>query len=239
VELQLLILIPGAVVFLLTIVPLLVYAERKVSALIQDREGPNRVHLEINGVRLTPKGLLQPLADAIKLIFKEDLIPAKADKFLFALAPVIAVVPNAAAFCVIPFGNRIGEVDLQVADANAGILIILAMTGISVYALALGGWAANSKYPLMGGVRATAQVISYEIALGLALLSVLMTAGTLDLQEIVRGQASSFLDWNICKQPLAFVLLLVAGFAEITANPSTCPKPSPSSSVAITRNTAA
>lgn len=226
-ELQLLILIPGAVVFLLTIVPLLVYAERKVSALIQDREGPNRVHLEINGVRLTPKGLLQPLADAIKLIFKEDLIPAKADKFLFALAPVIAVVPNAAAFCVIPFGNRIGEVDLQVADANAGILIILAMTGISVYALALGGWAANSKYPLMGGVRATAQVISYEIALGLALLSVLMTAGTLDLQEIVRGQASSFLDWNICKQPLAFVLLLVAGFAENNRQPFDMPEAEP------------
>ena len=220
-------------VVLLQVVPLLVYAERKVSAFIQDREGPNRVHLSIKGVPVMPRGLMQPLADAIKLMFKEDLMPTKADKFLFMLAPVVAVVPNAAAFCVIPFGDRLvieslgWDINLQVCSANAGILVILALSSLAVYALAFGGWAANSKFPLMGGVRATAQIISYEIALGLALISVLMTAGTLDLQKIVLSQAHSFTDWNVFSQPLAFLILFVAAFAENNRLPFDLPEAEP------------
>jgi NADH-quinone oxidoreductase subunit H len=220
-------------IVLLQVVPLLVYAERKVSAFIQDREGPNRVHLTIKGVPVMPRGLLQPLADAIKLMFKEDLMPTKADKFLFMLAPVLAVVPNAAAFCVIPFGDRfmiesLGlDINLQVCSANAGILVTLALSSLAVYALAFGGWASNSKFPLMGGVRATAQVISYEIALGLALISVLMTAGTLDLQKIVLSQAHSFADWNVFSQPLAFLILFIAAFAENNRLPFDLPEAEP------------
>lgn len=216
-----------AAVALLQIVPLLVYAERKISAFIQDREGPNRVHLEIGGIRVLPKGLLQPLADAIKLIFKEDIVPNRADKFLFFLAPALAVVPNAAAFCVIPFGNRIYEYDLQVSSANAGVLVVLAFSSLAVYALAFGGWAANSKFPLMGGLRASAQIISYEITLGLAIISVLLTAGTIDLQEIVRLQAQGFSHWNVFSQPLAFVLLVVAAFAENNRLPFDLPEAEP------------
>lgn len=218
---------------LLQVVPLLVYAERKISAWIQDREGPNRVHLTIKGVAVMPKGLLQPLADAIKLMFKEDMVPARADRFLFMLAPVLAVVPNAAAFCVIPFGDNwviasMGwDINLQVSNANAGILVTLALSSLAVYALAFGGWAANSKFPLMGGLRATAQIISYEIALGLALISVLLTAGTLDLQEIVHNQAHSFTDWNMFKQPLAFFILFVAAFAENNRLPFDLPEAEP------------
>lgn len=211
---------------LLQVVPILVYAERKISAFIQDREGPNRVHFTIGGNRIPflPRGYLQPLADAIKLAFKEDTVPAKADRFLFALAPVIAVVPNAATFCVIPIGNRVGEFDLQVSNANAGVLVVLALSSLAVYALAFGGWAANSKYPLMGGLRATAQVISYEVTLGLALISVLITAGSIDLQTIVHRQAGSFLDWHIFSQPLAFLLLLIAAFAENNRLPFDLPE---------------
>jgi NADH-quinone oxidoreductase subunit H len=218
---------------LLQVVPVLVYAERKLSAFIQDREGPNRVHLSIKGIPIMPKGLLQPLADAIKLMFKEDLVPTRADKFLFMLAPVVAVVPNAAAFCVIPFGDNwviegLGlEINLQVCSANAGILVTLALSSLAVYALAFGGWAANSKYPLMGGIRATAQVISYEIALGLALISVLLTAGTLDLQQIVRDQSHSLFDWNVFSQPVAFIILFIAAFAENNRLPFDLPEAEP------------
>lgn len=230
---------------LLGVVPLLIYLERKISAFIQGREGPNRVHLSIGGQAITPRGILQPLADAIKLIFKEDAVPARADRFFFFMAPWVAVVTNAATFCVIPFGSRIQitedtpvlgsllgamEINLQVADANAGILVILALSSLAVYALAFGGWSANSKYPLMGGLRATAQVISYEITLGLALVSVLLTAGTLDLQEIVQRQAAGsygILSWNVFTQPLACLLLVIAAFAENNRLPFDLPEAEP------------
>lgn len=217
----------AAMIGLLQIVPLLVYFERKISAWIQDRVGPNRVHLEIQGMAIGPRGILQPLADAIKLAFKEDTIPDRADRFLFLLAPALAVVPNGAAFCVIPFSNRWGEWDIQVSSASGGILVIMALSSLAVYALAFGGWASNSKFPLMGGMRATAQVISYEITLGLALVAVLMVTGTLDLQQIVRDQAHSYSDWLVFRQPLAFVLLTIAAFAENNRLPFDLPEAEP------------
>lgn len=212
---------------LLQVVPLLVYLERKISAWIQDREGPNRVHLSYKGIPIGPRGILQPLADAIKLMFKEDAVPERADKFLYFLAPALAVIPNGAAFCVIPFSNRLGEWDMQVSSAAMGILVILAFSSLAVYALAFGGWASNSKFPLMGGLRASAQVISYEIALGLSILSVLLIANTLNMQEMVHQQAHSFWDWNIFKQPLAFVLLVISAFAENNRLPFDLPEAEP------------
>src|SRR3972149_3370878 len=157
----------------LTTVPILVYLERKISAGIQGRIGPNRVG---------PLGLLQPFADAVKFIFKEDIIPAKADKFLYVVAPLIAFIPPALAFAVIPFGNKMEvggyTVNLQLADLNIGVMFILAVLGMSVYGIAFGGWASNNKYSLMGGLRSSAQMIAYEITLGLSIIAVIMMAGS-------------------------------------------------------------
>jgi NADH-quinone oxidoreductase subunit H len=182
----------------MTLAPMLVMAERRICAAIQNRIGPNRVG---------PMGLLQPLADVIKLLFKEDLIPDRADRTLFSLAPLLAFAPAAIAFIAIPVGR-----DLQVADLNVGVLYVLAITSLGVYGISFGGWASNSKYSLLGGIRSSAQIISYEISMGLAIVSVLMIAGNVHLGSIVEWQAKN--GWIIFYQPLAFIIFLVAAFAE-------------------------
>lgn len=183
---------------IMTLAPMLVMAERRICAAIQNRVGPNRVG---------PMGLLQPLADVIKLLFKEEIIPDRADRTLFSLAPLLAFAPAAISFVAIPVGR-----DLQVADLNVGVLYVLAITSLGVYGISFGGWASNSKYSLLGGIRSSAQIISYEIAMGLAIVSVLMISGNIHLGSIVEWQAEN--GWIIFYQPLAFIIFLVAAFAE-------------------------
>lgn len=211
---------------LLTAVPILVYLERKISAYIQDRIGPNRIG---------PVGLLQPVADAVKAIFKEDIVPDHVDKLLYVLAPVLAFLPPALAFAVIPFGHsiRVSDrlIELVLAPANAGVLFLLAIASVGVYGICFGGWASNNKWSLLGALRSSAQMISYEIPLGLAFVSVLMMSGTLDLARIVEQQSGYYLGfipaWNICTQPLAFVIFLVAAFAETNRLPFDLPECEP------------
>ena len=153
---------------------IMIYAERRVSAFMQGRLGPNRVG---------PKGLLQPIADGIKFLMKEDIIPAGVDKPVYLLAPAMLLIPALMTFAVIPFGASITlfgrNIPLQVADLNVGILYVLALTSIGVYGLVLAGWSSNSKYPLIGGLRSSAQLISYELAMGLAIVSIVLLAGSL------------------------------------------------------------
>src|SRR4030095_15491470 len=186
------------------------WLERKQSAIIQDRIGANRA--SILGWRLM--GLFHPLADAIKMFTKEDLVPAGADKALHTLAPAFSVFFPLAAFAVIPFGDRLilGDrvIELQVAKIDVGLLYIFAMLSLGVYGVILAGFASRSNYALLGGLRASAQMISYEIALGIAIAGIIMVYGTLDLQELVRGQGRSIGGWiplwGIVVQPLAFLI---------------------------------
>ena len=204
------------VVFAATMLGVLVmiYAERRVSAFMQDRVGPNRVG---------PKGVLQPIADGIKFLMKEDLVPEKVDKPIFILAPAILLIPALMTFAVIPFGSSINlfgrEIALQVADVNVGVLYILALTSISVYGIVLAGWSSNNKYSLLGGLRSSAQLISYELAMGLAVVSIILLAGSLRLNDIITDQQGSFLSWNIFRQPLAFLIFLIAVYAETNRLP--------------------
>jgi NADH-quinone oxidoreductase subunit H len=193
---------------------IMIYAERRVSAFIQGRLGPNRVG---------PQGIFQPLADGIKFLMKEDIIPAGVDKPIFILAPAILLIPALMTFAVIPFGSDITlfgrQIPLQVADVNVGILYILALTSIGVYGIVLAGWSSNSKYSLLGGLRSSAQLISYELAMGLAVVSIILLSGSLKLNDIVGDQQGHFLSWNVFKQPLAFLIFLVAVFAETNRLP--------------------
>jgi NADH-quinone oxidoreductase subunit H len=192
----------------------MIYAERRVSAFMQDRVGPNRVG---------PKGVLQPIADGIKFLMKEDLVPEKVDKPIFILAPAILLIPALMTFAVIPFGSSINlfgrEIALQVADVNVGVLYILALTSISVYGIVLAGWSSNNKYSLLGGLRSSAQLISYELAMGLAVVSIILLAGSLRLNDIITDQQGSFFSWNIFRQPLAFLIFLIAVYAETNRLP--------------------
>lgn len=196
----------------------LTWMERKVAAHIHVRLGPFRVG---------PHGVLQPLADTIKLMFKEDIVPYKADKWLFWLAPFFAMVPAFAVYAAIPFGDKITipvinkEVTLYISDMNVGILYILAIGGMSVYGLILGGWASNSKYAVMGGVRSSAQMISYEIALTFSCIAVVMLSNSLSLLDIVNSQKGL---WNIVYQPLGFIIFLIAALAEINRIPFDLPE---------------
>ena len=204
------------VVFAATMLGVLVmiYAERRVSAFMQDRVGPNRVG---------PKGVLQPLADGIKFLMKEDLVPERVDKPIFILAPAILLIPALMTFAVIPFGSSINlfgrEIALQVADVNVGILYVLALTSISVYGIVLAGWSSNNKYSLLGGLRSSAQLISYELAMGLAVVSIILLAGSLRLNDIITDQQGSLFYWNIFRQPLAFLIFLIAVYAETNRLP--------------------
>ena len=193
---------------------IMIYAERRVSAFIQGRLGPNRVG---------PQGIFQPLADGIKFLMKEDIIPTGVDKPIFILAPAILLIPALMTFAVIPFGSDITlfgrQIPLQVADVNVGILYILALTSIGVYGIVLAGWSSNSKYSLLGGLRSSAQLISYELAMGLAVVSIILLSGSLKLNDIVGDQQGHFLSWNVFKQPLAFLIFLVAVYAETNRLP--------------------
>ena len=189
-------------------------AERRISAFMQDRLGPNRVG---------PKGILQPIADGIKFLMKEDIIPTAAVKPIYILAPAMLIFPALMTFAVIPFGQTVTlfgkQIALQVADVNIGILYIFALTSVGVYGLVLAGWSSNSKYPLLGGLRSSAQLISYELAMGLAAVSVIMMAGSLELNDIVAAQQGELFSWNICRQPLAFLIFLIAVYAETNRLP--------------------
>ncbi len=196
----------------MSLVPLLVWAERRVSAWIQDRVGPNRVG---------PLGLLQPVADVIKLLFKEEIVPARADKVLYALGPLLAFAPAALAFTAIPVGRG-----LAVCDMSVGVLFVITATSLAVYGISFGGWASNNKFSLLGGLRSSAQIISYEIAMGLALVSVLMTSGSVSATEIAESQVG-ILSWNIFRQPLAFVIFFVSAFAENNRLPFDLPECEP------------
>ena len=196
---------------LLVSVTFLVLMERKVIAWAQSRLGP---------MRAGPYGILQALADPIKLILKEDITPAKADKYVFTLAPIMSLVPALVAFAVIPFGP---EPFYYISDINVGLLFILSVTSIGVYGIILGGWASNSKYPLLASLRASAQLISYEIAVTMTLVSVILTAGTLSLVGIVEAQLESGI-WFGFIQPVAFALVFIGGLAETNRVPFDLPE---------------
>ncbi len=192
-------------------VTFLVLMERKVIAWAQSRLGPMRVG---------PQGILQAIVDPIKLILKEDITPARADKWVFTLAPIMSLVPAFVAFAVIPFGP---EFPYFIADINVGLLFLVSVTSIGVYGIILGGWSSNSKYPLLASLRASAQLISYEIAVTMTLVSVILTAGTLSLVEIVEAQRSTGW-WFGFIQPVAFVLVFIGGLAETNRVPFDLPE---------------
>ncbi|MDQ3019795.1 MAG: NADH-quinone oxidoreductase subunit NuoH [Bacteroidota bacterium] len=202
---------------LLTAVAYTVLAERKVSAFIQNRVGPNRVG---------PAGLLQPLVDIIKLLLKEDIVPTNANKFLHSLAPAISVAVALSTFAVIPFGDTItiGDrvIKLQIADVNIGILYFLAMTSLGVYGVTISGWSSNNKYSLLGGLRSAAQMISYELAMGLAVIAIILMNGSLELDTMVNNQAGW--KWNLILQPVGFIIFLTASFAETNRTPFDLPE---------------
>jgi len=213
-----------ALVVLLTSVAYTVWLERKVVGHMQNRWGPTRVG---------PFGLLQPLADGIKFIFKEDLTPPHVYRPLFIAAPMIAVTCALTSIAVVPIGNSITiggiTTPLQITDLNIGLLVVLGITSLGVYGVALAGWSSNSKYSLLGGLRATAQMVSYEIALGLSLVSVLILSGSFSLRQIVDAQSGSFLGfiprWNIFQgQFIAFFIYLMAAYAETNRIPFDLPE---------------
>ena len=192
------------------------WVERRLLGLIQDRLGPNRTGFQ---------GLLQPMADFVKLLTKEDFCPDGADRWLFFFAPAIAAIPAIMTFAVVPFGAPVTimgrTVNLQMADVNVGILVFMALSSVTVYSVAIGGWASNSKYSLLGSIRGLAQLISYELSMGLSLVPVVMLARSLKLSEIVSAQADV---WFIVKQPLAFVIFLISIIAECKRTPFDLPE---------------
>jgi NADH-quinone oxidoreductase subunit H len=191
--------------------------ERKVAGWFQDRHGPNRAG---------PWGLLQPLADGIKLFFKEEFMPQTADKFLYILGPSLTMLIACLTSAVIPWGPDIvvagQSYPLQVADINIGILYIFAILSIGVYGIMIGGWSSNNKYALLGSVRASSQMISYELAMSLAIITIVMMTGSLSLREIVAQQQG--FNWNIFYQPLGFLIFLICAFAETNRSPFDLPE---------------
>ena len=217
--------IKAVVVFggLLVSVLLAIWAERRVVAFMQQRIGPNRVG---------PFGLLQGLADGVKLFFKEDLAPTAADRGVFILAPLLAVIPAFLSIAVVPFGKpiTIGDttITLQLADLNVGILFFLAMGSLMVYGVTLAGWSSGSVYPLLGGIRSSAQMISYEMAMGLSVVAVVMQSGTLTTSGIIDAQAGTYFGfiphWNVISQLPAFIIFCLAGLAETNRAPFDLPE---------------
>lgn len=191
---------------LMSIPPLLIWAERRVLAIMQDRLGPNRVG---------PFGILQSAADAIKLLFKEDWVPPFANRLIFLVAPTIVMITALLAFALVPFTET-----LWISDFNIGLLAFLGLSSLGIYSITLGAWASNNKYALLGGIRAAAQMISYELAMGLAVVGVVMLAGTFNLREIVLAQDVPF----IVYQPVGFLIFLIAGFAEAKRLPFDLPE---------------
>ena len=213
-----------AIVVLLTSVAYTVWLERKVVGRIQNRWGPSRVG---------PFGLLQPLADGLKFILKEDLTPPHVYRPLYIAAPMLAVTFALCSIAVIPIGNSIRiaglDIPLQITDVNIGLLVVLGITSMGVYGVALAGWSSNSKYSLLGGLRASAQMVSYEVSLGLSLIGVLIMAGSFSLRDIVQSQSGHFWGfiphWNIFQgQLIAFFIYLMAAFAETNRIPFDLPE---------------
>lgn len=209
---------------ILTTVALLTFAERRISAFMQDRLGPNRVG---------PWGLLQPVADGIKFLMKEDVIPAEANKLLFVVAPLITIITAMLTFAVVPFGHELvlpgnRVINLQIANLNVGILYIFAIASMGIFGIILGGWASNNKYSLLGGLRSASQFISYEIAMGLSVIGVLMVYGSLKLNDIAQYQGSLWFNiipkWGILVQPLGFIIFIVSVFAETNRVPFDLPE---------------
>ncbi len=193
------------------------YAERKVAAFMQDRLGPNRAG---------PFGILQPLADGVKMFMKEEILPAVSNKFLFILGPSIAMFTSCITGAVIPWGTSLHiaghHFSLQVTDINIGILYVMAVTSIGVYGIMIGGWASNNKYSLLGALRASSQMISYEVAMGLAIIALVMTTGTLSLKVLPPQQTGWH--WNLFYQPLGFLIFLICAFAETNRTPFDLPE---------------
>ncbi len=197
---------------------LVIIAERRLAGFIQDRLGPNRVG---------PQGLLQTAADGLKLFMKEEIFPAKADKVVFLMAPAILLIPAFMMFGVIPFGDKIvifgREIALQVANLDFGIIYIFAIASLGVYGIVLGAWASNNKYAFFGGLRASAQMISYELTLGISVVGIILVAGSLKLPDIVMQQTEMIFGiiprWNVFVHPLAFILFMIAAFAETNRLP--------------------
>lgn len=197
--------IAAIVLPLLLMVAYYTLAERKVLAYMHVRVGPNRVG---------PRGLLQPIADAVKLMFKEMIIPTNADRYLFVIAPVLALAPALGAWAVIPFTDT-----LILADIDASLLYVLALTSMGVYGVVIAGWASNSKYAFLGAMRSAAQIVAYEIAMGFALVGVLMAAGSLNLREIVVAQAGGIHQWYFLPLFPLFIVYLISGVAETNRSP--------------------
>ena len=217
-ELVLIALVKSAVVLvaLLLMVAYLTLMERVVIARIQVRIGPNRVG---------PFGLLQPIADGIKLLLKEDLIPSQADKYLYVLAPALSFGAAFATFAVIPFGDTVvlwgRRIPLGIADVNVGLLYVFAISSLGVYGIVFGAWASNSKYPLLGGLRSAAQMLSYELCLVFSVVGVLMLSESTSLSDVVAGQSGV---WYVCLQPVGFLVFLMASFAEVNRLPFDLPE---------------
>ncbi len=193
------------------------FAERKVAAILQDRRGPNRAG---------PFGLLQPLADGLKLFFKEEIIPNFSSKFLFILGPALAMLTAVMTSAVIPWGDKIQlfgrDITLQIADINIGILYVFGVVSLGVYGIMIGSWASNNKFSLLGGLRAASQIISYELAMGISLIALLMITGSLSLKQMVLQQQQGH--WNIIYQPLGFLIFLICAFAECNRTPFDLPE---------------
>lgn len=236
------------VLIILTFAPVLIWAERRQSAMIQDRIGPTRADIKIFGKSITLLGLLHPLADALKFVWKEDFVPPKADKLLHSLAPIIALVPAISVFAVIPFGGYLyldhlwdvltpGQalsgvpISLQVANINVGILYVFAIAGTGVVGAAIAGYSSDNKYALLGGIRAASQMVSYEVTLGLALVGCFMVYDSLLIQDMITFQRTpvawlpgNFSLWGIVYQPLAFFLFFTAAIAESKRIPFDVPE---------------
>jgi NADH-quinone oxidoreductase subunit H len=194
------------------------FAERKVAAILQDRRGPNRAG---------PFGLLQPLADGLKLFFKEEIIPNFSSKFLFIMGPSLAMLTAIMTSAVIPFGDKVHffdrDISLQIANVDVGILYVFGVLSLGVYGIMVGSWASNNKFSLMGGLRAASQIISYELAMGISLIALIMITGNLNLKEIVVQQQTGNW-WNIAYQPLGFLIFLICSFAECNRTPFDLPE---------------
>ena len=193
------------------------FAERKVAAILQDRRGPNRAG---------PFGLLQPLADGLKLFFKEEIIPDFSSKFLFILGPSLALLTAIMTSAVIPWGDKVHffdrDISLQIANVDVGILYVFAVVSLGVYGIMIGSWASNNKFSLMGGLRAASQIISYELAMGISLIALILVTGNLNLKEIVLQQQAGY--WNVLYQPLGFLIFLICAFAECNRTPFDLPE---------------